>query len=89
MSLNEQIHDFESSTLPELEQLLCSLREELLPDYMFVVGKGGDDYTLNYFFNLTNPRPNLDGSTSNLIAALSAKFLLSYSMASSNPWSTP
>ncbi|CAL1363184.1 unnamed protein product [Linum trigynum] len=75
ISLNEQIKDFETSTLPELEKLLGCQREELLPDYLFVVGTGGNDYTLNYFLNLTNPRPNLDNFTSNLISSLSAKLL--------------
>ncbi|CAN1235166.1 GDSL esterase/lipase At1g29670 [Linum perenne] len=73
ISLREQIRDFENSTLPKLEKYLSSTRKKLLPKYLILVGAGGNDYTLNYFLNLTNPRPNLEDFTSNLISSLSAK----------------
>ncbi|CAN1235164.1 GDSL esterase/lipase At1g29670 [Linum perenne] len=73
ISLSEQIRDFENSMLPKLEKYLRISRKKLLPKYLILVGAGGNDYSLNYFLNLTNPRPNLEDFTSNLISSLSAK----------------
>ncbi|CAN1175747.1 GDSL esterase/lipase At1g29670 [Linum perenne] len=73
ISLSEQIRDFENSTLPKLEKYLRSSRKKLLPKYLILMGAGGNDYTNNYFLNQTNPRPNLENFTSNLISSLSAK----------------
>ncbi|CAN1235157.1 GDSL esterase/lipase At5g08460 [Linum perenne] len=73
ISLSEQIREFENSTLPKLEKYLCTSRKKLLAKYLILVGAGGNDYSLNYFLNLTNPRPNLEDFTSNLSSSLTAK----------------
>ncbi|CAN1731013.1 GDSL esterase/lipase At1g29670 [Linum perenne] len=73
ISLSEQIRDFENSTLPKLEKYLCCLRKKLLPKYLILMGAGGNDYTINYFLNQTNPRPIVEDFTSNLISSLSSK----------------
>ncbi|KAL2538804.1 Triacylglycerol lipase [Forsythia ovata] len=49
MSLNAQIRNFEAVTLPDLEVQLRSKSRETLPQFLFVVGSGGNDYSLNYF----------------------------------------
>ncbi|MQL84489.1 hypothetical protein Taro_016995 [Colocasia esculenta] len=52
ISFNQQISNFEKTTLPQLGAQLArrerSLSEEL-PKYLFLVGTGGNDYLLNYF----------------------------------------
>ncbi|KAJ0086429.1 hypothetical protein Patl1_07880 [Pistacia atlantica] len=48
-NLNAQIDNFETVTLPALEAQLGSKRSDFLPNYLFVVGTGGNDYLFNYF----------------------------------------
>ncbi|KAK6938487.1 GDSL lipase/esterase [Dillenia turbinata] len=56
INLKQQINNFEEVTLPELEVRLGCKSTELLPHYLFILGTGGNDYSLNYF--LSNPIPN-------------------------------
>lgn len=48
-SLSQQIQNFKAITLAELEKQLGCRSRESLPSYLFVIGVGGNDYTLNYF----------------------------------------
>ncbi|XP_057793486.1 GDSL esterase/lipase At1g29670-like [Salvia miltiorrhiza] len=73
-SLNEQISNFEKVSLPELEQQLGSNnRKKRLSDYLFVVGSGGNDYSLNYFLGLAGANVSLQAFTTNLTATLSTQ----------------
>ncbi|CAN0928389.1 GDSL esterase/lipase At5g08460 [Linum grandiflorum] len=73
INFNQQMRDFEETVLPKLENFTGYSRKEILPKYLILVGVGGNDYTLNYFLNLTDPRPSLNYFTSDLISSLSAK----------------
>ncbi|KAK9270275.1 hypothetical protein L1049_025852 [Liquidambar formosana] len=76
ISMNQQIESFKTVTLPELEaQLGCGSRESL-PHYLFVVGAGGNDYTLNYF--LARTPISLQLFTANLTTALSSQLQTLY-----------
>ncbi|KAI4321188.1 hypothetical protein MLD38_034601 [Melastoma candidum] len=70
-SLNQQIWNFETVTLPELENRVGCKSAELLANYVFVVGTGGNDYTLNYFLLGSNHNVSLQLFTANLTASLS------------------
>ncbi|KAI4389376.1 hypothetical protein MLD38_001608 [Melastoma candidum] len=70
-SLNQQIKNFETVTLPQLENRVGCKSAELLANYMFVVGTGGNDYTLNYFLFGSNRNVSLQLFTANLTASLS------------------
>ncbi|KAK9758203.1 hypothetical protein RND81_01G215100 [Saponaria officinalis] len=48
-SLNSQIGNFETITLPALEAQLKSQRTQILPNYLFMIAAGNNDYLLNYF----------------------------------------
>ncbi|KAJ0024591.1 hypothetical protein Pint_07778 [Pistacia integerrima] len=48
-NLNTQIDNFEMVTLPALEAQLGRKTSDFLPNYLFVVGTGGNDYLFNYF----------------------------------------
>lgn len=69
MSMNEQIKNFEGVTLPDLEAQLGMRSTESLPKYIFVVGSGGNDYSLNYFTMGSNV--TVEAFTANLTATLS------------------
>lgn len=49
ITLNEQIRNFENVTLPDLERQLKRDSTEILPDYLFLLAAGNNDYLLNYF----------------------------------------
>ncbi|KAF7141656.1 hypothetical protein RHSIM_Rhsim06G0100300 [Rhododendron simsii] len=76
ISLSQQMRNFEEVTLPDLNaQLGCSSRESL-PNYLFVVGSGGNDYSFNYFLrksSSSNYTTGLEAFTSNLITKLSGQ----------------
>ena len=71
ISLNQQMKNFEEVTLGELVEEVGRKREEVVKDYMFVVGTGGNDYSLNYFLNPSNANVSLEDFTSNLTNSLS------------------
>lgn len=71
MSLNEQIRNLENVTLPELEVQLGCNGKEALGNYLFVVGSGGNDFSLNYFLNFPNNNATLPAFISKLINGLS------------------
>ncbi|KAG5544613.1 hypothetical protein RHGRI_017145 [Rhododendron griersonianum] len=78
ISLSQQMRNFEEVTLPDLNaQLGCSSRESL-PNYLFVVGSGGNDYSFNYFLRKSSSSnytttTSLEAFTSNLITKLSGQ----------------
>lgn len=78
MSLNEQIKKFEEVTLPELESQLESSSTESLSKYLFVVGSGGNDYTLNYFFNKSPANLSVQAFTANLTSTLSTQLKVKF-----------
>lgn len=75
LSLNEQIRLFENVTLPNLEN---SSRESL-SRYLFVIGSGGNDYTLNYFLNISQSNATVQEFTDMLIATLSSQIKVIFS----------
>ncbi|KAK2966997.1 hypothetical protein RJ640_003353 [Escallonia rubra] len=77
-SLNQQIKNFEEVTLPILKAEQLRRGDELLPNYLFVVGSGGNDYTLNYFLGRSNT--SLEAFTQNLIMTLSRQLKKLYSL---------
>ncbi|XP_059630868.1 GDSL esterase/lipase At1g29670-like [Cornus florida] len=80
ISLNQQIREFEEVTLPDLEkQLGCNSRESL-PHYLFVVGSGGNDYSLNYFLTRSASNVSLEVFTANLTNNLSLQLKKLYSL---------
>ncbi|KAJ0052831.1 hypothetical protein Pint_03238 [Pistacia integerrima] len=54
VSLNEQIRNFDEVTLPELKTRVDCRSRDLLHNYLFVVGSGGNDYSFNYFLTQAN-----------------------------------
>ncbi|XP_009757780.1 GDSL esterase/lipase At1g29670-like [Nicotiana sylvestris] len=80
ISLNKQIRNFENVTLAELEEQLGCKSNESLKDYLFVVGSGGNDYSLNYFLGLTNNNVSLQDFTANLTTTLSHQLKRLYNM---------
>ncbi|KAM7507651.1 hypothetical protein LguiA_018104 [Lonicera macranthoides] len=78
ISMNEQIKNFEGVTLPDLEAQLGMRSTESLPKYIFVVGSGGNDYTLNYFPMRSNV--TVEAFTANLTATLSQQLKRLYSL---------
>ncbi|KAL3845593.1 hypothetical protein ACJIZ3_002996 [Penstemon smallii] len=80
-SLNEQIRNFEEVTLPDLDLQLS--RETVSSQFLFVVGSGGNDYSLNYFLGFANNNNNnitLQAFTSNLITSLSNQLKRLYNL---------
>ncbi|CAN4099871.1 unnamed protein product [Withania somnifera] len=71
ISLNQQIRNFENVTLPELEEQLGCNGKKLLKNYLFVVGSGGNDYSLNYFLGLPNTNITIQDFTANLTITFS------------------
>ncbi|KAH6825212.1 hypothetical protein C2S53_018759 [Perilla frutescens var. hirtella] len=73
-SLNQQIRNFEEVSLPELErQLGNNNSKEILSEFLFVVGSGGNDYSLNYFVGLGNNSVSLEAFTTSMTDTLSAQ----------------
>lgn len=73
-SLNQQIRNFEKVTLPELERQMGNNNSmEILSEFLFVVGSGGNDYSLNYFVGLSNSNVSLETFTAGLTDTLSAQ----------------
>ncbi|KAL1543917.1 GDSL esterase/lipase-like protein [Salvia divinorum] len=73
-SLNQQINNFEKVTLPELElQLGSKNSKEILSNILFVVGSGGNDYSLNYFLGLAGSNVSLEAFTNTLTSTLSTQ----------------
>ncbi|XP_050269223.1 GDSL esterase/lipase At1g29670-like [Quercus robur] len=70
-SMNQQIKNFEEVTLPDLEAQLGCKSSESLPNYIFVIGIGGNDYVFNYFLRKTFLTVGLERFTSYLISSLS------------------
>ncbi|KAK1554017.1 hypothetical protein Q3G72_006694 [Acer saccharum] len=83
ISLNEQIKKFEEVTLPELKAQLghSSSSRDSLPNYLFVVGSGGNDYSFNYFLKYPNSNlTTLQSFTLNLTNLLSQHLKKLYSL---------
>ncbi|KAK2980912.1 hypothetical protein RJ640_013414 [Escallonia rubra] len=78
-SLNQQIKNFEEVTLPILKEEQLRRGDELLPNYLFVVGSGGNDYSLNYFLGKSNST-SLEAFTQNLTTTLSRQLKKLYSL---------
>ena len=70
-SLSQQIRDFEDETLPDLVAQLGCNRSEALPNYLFVVGVGGNDVVFKYFLGRAFLRIDLRAFVTNLADALS------------------
>ncbi|XP_021661702.2 GDSL esterase/lipase At5g08460 isoform X2 [Hevea brasiliensis] len=80
ISLNQQIRNFETVTLPELEAEMGMQSRELLKNYLFVVGTGGNDYTFNYFLKPSNESVSLEAFTANLTHSLSKQLKKLYNL---------
>ncbi|KAJ8760647.1 hypothetical protein K2173_015314 [Erythroxylum novogranatense] len=80
ISLNHQIMNFKETTLPELEAEMGCKRRELLGNYLFVVGTGGNDYSLNYFLKGTSANVSLEVFTTNLTTSLSMQLVKLYNL---------
>lgn len=65
--------DFEVVTLAELEAHLGCNSSQSLPNYLIVVGVGGNDYMLNYFLRKLYLLISIETFTANLIASLDQK----------------
>ncbi|XP_073287628.1 GDSL esterase/lipase At1g29670-like [Primulina huaijiensis] len=83
ISLNQQIRNFEEYTLPELEIQLENKSKEILPQFLFLVGTGGNDYSLNYFMGLSNSNTSIEDFTANLITALAHHLMRLYNLGAS------
>ncbi|KAL4651630.1 hypothetical protein ACB092_01G174200 [Castanea dentata] len=80
ISLNQQIRNFEKVTLPELEAQLGHRSRVVLPNYLFVVGTGGNDYTFNYFLMKSSINVSLEAFTANLTSSLSQQIKKLYNL---------
>lgn len=78
MSLNEQIKKFEEVTLPDLESQLESSSRDSLSKYLFVIGSGGNDYTLNYFLTKSPANLSVQAFTATLISTLSTQLKVKF-----------
>uniref|UniRef100_A0A803M570 acetyl-CoA carboxytransferase n=1 Tax=Chenopodium quinoa TaxID=63459 RepID=A0A803M570_CHEQI len=83
ISLNEQITNFEAVTLPKLEIQLGCQRTEILPDYLFLLGAGNNDYLLNYFL-LGQLTQTPQAFAAKLISAYSAQLKRLYNLGARN-----
>lgn len=77
INLNQQIRNFEKVTLPELEAQVGCRSGVVLPNYLFIVGTGGNDYSFNYFLGKSNSNVSLEAFTANLTATLSKQLKVS------------
>ncbi|GMY29572.1 GDSL esterase/lipase At1g29670-like [Fagus crenata] len=80
MSLSQQIRNFEKVTLPDLEAQLGYRSRVVLPNYLFVVGTGGNDYSFNYFLMKSNSNVSLQAFTTNLTSSLSEQLKKLYNL---------
>ncbi|XP_031247110.1 GDSL esterase/lipase At4g16230-like [Pistacia vera] len=80
VSLNEQIRNFDEVTLPELKTHVDCRSTDLLHNYLFVVGSGGNDYSFNYFLTQANANVSVEAFTDNLINSLSQQLKKLYSL---------
>ncbi|XVF63244.1 hypothetical protein PTKIN_Ptkin09bG0072000 [Pterospermum kingtungense] len=80
ISLNQQIRNFEEVTLPELENQLGRKSREILANYLFVVGAGGNDYSFNYFLRRPDQHVSLHAFTANLTHSLSQQLKKLYNL---------
>ncbi|KAF5467647.1 hypothetical protein F2P56_011879 [Juglans regia] len=80
INLNQQIRNFEKVTLPELEAQVGCTSGVVLPNYLFIVGTGGNDYSFNYFLSKSNSNVSLQAFTANLTAALSQQLKKLYNL---------
>ncbi|KAL3638760.1 hypothetical protein CASFOL_016667 [Castilleja foliolosa] len=73
ISLNQQIRNFETVTLPDLKQQLGNKKSTkvMFHKFLFVVGSGGNDYSFNYFLSLLNSNLTIEAFTANLTTTLS------------------
>lgn len=71
ISLNQQIRNFERVTMRDLEAQLGRRSRVVLPNYLFVLGTGGNDYLFNYFLRKSNANVSLEAFTANLTVSLS------------------
>ncbi|KAA3453548.1 GDSL esterase/lipase [Gossypium australe] len=74
ISLNQQIRNFETVTLPQMQKQLRVKRRETrkaMKKYMFIVGTGGNDYLFNYFARKGEYNASLETFTANLTTSLS------------------
>ncbi|KAL8059780.1 hypothetical protein ABFX02_03G108500 [Erythranthe guttata] len=78
ISLNQQIRNFESATLPDFELQLGEKSTKIMSDFLFVVGSGGNDYSLNYF--RANNNITLQDFTTNLTTTLSLQLKRLYDL---------
>lgn len=74
MSMNQQIRNFKVKTLPDLRTQLRTgsnrkVFEDILSNYLFVVGTGGNDY-LHYFMSTEKDKRPLLEFTQYLISVL-------------------
>ncbi|ERN15218.1 hypothetical protein AMTRI_Chr05g67790 [Amborella trichopoda] len=70
--LNQQIKNFETVTLPQLESRFGSAKlRHVLRKSIFVIGSGGNDYLLNYLQQPPSQRQNLSNFTNLVIQRLS------------------
>ncbi|XP_051124058.1 GDSL esterase/lipase At1g29670-like [Andrographis paniculata] len=84
ISLNGQIRNFEATTLPELEMQLGQNRSRILPQYLFFVASGGNDYSSNYLPNLTGRNVTLEDFTANLTSTFTLQLKRLYSLGARN-----
>ncbi|XVF29940.1 hypothetical protein REPUB_Repub16aG0014200 [Reevesia pubescens] len=80
ISLNQQIRNFEDVTLAEVEKELGSQSKEILGNYLFVVGAGGNDYSFNYFLRKPHNNVSLQVFTAILTNSLSQQLQKLYNL---------
>ncbi|KAF5467646.1 hypothetical protein F2P56_011878 [Juglans regia] len=80
INLNQQIRNFEKVTLPELEAQVGCTSGVVLPNYLFIVGTGGNDYSFNYFLRKSKSNVSLQAFTANLTASLSQQLKKLYNL---------
>uniref|UniRef100_M1D8B4 Zinc finger protein n=2 Tax=Solanum tuberosum TaxID=4113 RepID=M1D8B4_SOLTU len=78
--MNEQIRNLESVTIPDLEKQLGCKSNEALSNYLFIVGTGGNDFSLNYFLKFPFNNSTLPGFISKLITGLSQQLQKLYDL---------
>ncbi|GFP96814.1 GDSL esterase/lipase at1g29670 [Phtheirospermum japonicum] len=72
ISLNQQIRNFETVSLPDLKQQLGEKSTKIVSDeFLFAVWSGGNDYSFNYFVSLVNSNISIKAFTANLTTTLS------------------
>ncbi|CAA0827846.1 GDSL esterase/lipase [Striga hermonthica] len=79
-SLNQQISNFETVTVPDLEQQNSGKSpEKIVSEFVFVVGSGANDYTFNYFLGFAG-NVTVEDFTANLTSNLSNQLKRLYSL---------